>query len=105
MRTWRNFPGTIHLTGRERMQDDLARLQGTWNIVAVEMDGQKMPPGADARIIVDGDRFTSEGMGATYRGKLTVDAAQKPKTFDLKFTAGPEKGNTNLGIYELKGDR
>jgi uncharacterized protein (TIGR03067 family) len=87
------------------MQDDLAKLQGTWNIVALEMDGQKMPAGGDGRIVVDGDRFTSEGMGATYKGKLTVDPKQKPKAFDLKFTAGPEKGNTNLGIYELKGDR
>jgi uncharacterized protein (TIGR03067 family) len=87
------------------MQDDLAKLQGTWNIVALEMDGQKMPAGTDARIVVDGDRFNSEGMGATYKGKLTVDPKQKPKAFDLKFTAGPEKGNTNLGIYELKGDR
>ncbi|MGH9721340.1 MAG: TIGR03067 domain-containing protein, partial [Bryobacteraceae bacterium] len=27
-----------------------------------------------------------------------------PKTLDLTFTAGPEKGNTSLGIYELDGD-
>src|SRR5439155_25802112 len=30
--------------------------------------------------------------------------AANSKTFDLKFTAGPEKGNTNRGIYELDGD-
>jgi uncharacterized protein (TIGR03067 family) len=87
------------------MKDDLAKLQGTWNVVALELDGQNRPAGTDARIVVDGDRFTSEGMGATYKGKLIVDPTQKPKAFDLRFTAGPEKGNTNLGIYELKGDR
>lgn len=87
------------------MQDDLARLQGTWHIVALEMDGQKMPAGDGAKIVVEGDRFTSLGMGADYKGKLILDGSNKPKSFDLKFTSGPEKGNTNRGIYELKGDR
>jgi uncharacterized protein (TIGR03067 family) len=84
---------------------DLARLQGAWHIVALEMDGRKMPAGNGARIIVEGDRFTSLGMGADYKGTLTLNASDKPKSFDLKFTSGPEKGNTNLGIYDLKGDR
>src|SRR5262249_36884501 len=29
------------------------------------------------------------------------DESRTPKTFDLIFTAGPEKGNRSLGIYEL----
>ncbi len=33
-----------------------------------------------------------------------MDAAQSPKALDLKFIKGPEKGNVNLGIYELDGD-
>jgi len=44
-------------------------------------------------------------MGATYEGKLTVDAGSKPCAIDMKFTKGPEKGNTNRGIFELEGDR
>ena len=28
----------------------------------------------------------------------------KPKMVDLTFTAGPEKGKTSLGIYEVDGD-
>jgi uncharacterized protein (TIGR03067 family) len=63
-----------------------------------------MPAGPDAAFVIKGDRFTSTGMGATYRGKLILDPAGQPKTFDLKFTAGPEKGNTNRGIYKLDGD-
>ena len=87
------------------MQDDLAKLQGTWHIVELEMDGRSAPVGNEAKIVVKGDRFTSLGMGASYEGKLTVNAAVKPKTFDLKFTVGPENGNTNRGIYELNGNR
>jgi len=43
-------------------------------------------------------------MGATYEGTFKVDAARTPRTLDLLFTEGPEKGNTALGIYELDGD-
>jgi uncharacterized protein (TIGR03067 family) len=86
------------------MGQDLDGLQGTWNIVSLEMDGQKMP-GGGARIVVRGDRFTTIAMGATYEGTVAVHQTTAPKSFDLHFEAGPEKGNTNLGIYELDGDR
>jgi uncharacterized protein (TIGR03067 family) len=87
------------------MDGDLAKLQGAWHIVTIEMDGQTAPAGNEAKIVIDGDRFTSLGMGSTYKGKIAVDATRRPKAFDLKFTSGPEKGNTNQGIYELRGDR
>jgi uncharacterized protein (TIGR03067 family) len=86
-----------------KMKTDLERLQGTWNIVALEMDGQKMPS-EGASIAIKGKRFTTTAMGATYNGMVDVDESKSPKTFDLKFTAGPEKGNTSLGIYELDKD-
>ena len=85
------------------MEHDLECLQGTWNVVSLEMDGQKMS-GGDARIVVRGNRFTSIAMGATYEGTVTVHAATVPRGFDLRFEEGPEKGNTNFGIYELDGD-
>lgn len=33
-----------------------------------------------------------------------MDGAKNPKTIDMIFTEGPEKGKTSLGIYELDGD-
>jgi uncharacterized protein (TIGR03067 family) len=84
---------------------DVEALQGTWSIAALELDGQPMAAiPAGACIIVKGARFTTEGMGAEFAGEMTLDASAKPKTFDLKFTTGPEKGNTSLAIYELDGD-
>ena len=41
---------------------------------------------------------------ATYKGTFSIDPSKKPKTIDVKFREGPEKGNTSLGIYELDGD-
>jgi uncharacterized protein (TIGR03067 family) len=82
---------------------DLDALQGAWRIVALEMDGRNMPSG-EASIIVKGSRFTTTAMGGEYSGALEVDETTSPKSFNLRFEAGAESGNTSYGIYELSGD-
>src|SRR5579883_2909809 len=86
---------------------DLDLLQGEWSVASLEMDGQNSPPEmiSACRIEVKGDRFRSINMGSVYEGTITVDGTAHPKTFDLKFTKGPEKGNINQGIFEIKGDQ
>jgi len=83
---------------------DSKALQGTWTIVSMEIDGQRIGDPASAQVIVKRDRFTTSSMGAVYEGRLELDAAASPKQFNLVFTKGPEKGNINRGIYELSGD-
>jgi uncharacterized protein (TIGR03067 family) len=85
------------------MNSDLEKLQGTWNIVEFELEGQKMPAGG-SKIVVNGNSFTTIAMGAQYEGTVALDTTATPKTFDLHFNQGPEKGNVSLGIYELDGD-
>jgi uncharacterized protein (TIGR03067 family) len=89
------------------MPDDIDALQGAWKVDSLKVEGQAMPDEmlAEAQIVVAGDRFTSTGMGAVYEGTLHLHAGATPRHIDMKFDAGPEKGNTNLGIYEIKGDR
>src|SRR5437763_16911258 len=86
---------------------DLELLQGSWRIATMEVDGQEMPGQmlAGSSIVVKGSRFTSTGMDAVYEGELVVDESATPRRLDMRFDAGPEKGNTNRGIYELNGDR
>jgi uncharacterized protein (TIGR03067 family) len=89
------------------MTDDISSLQGRWQITSLEMKGAPLPGTlfANAQIIVDGDWFTSLGMGAEYGGRMTVDATAQPKRFSVKFDGdGPESGRTNHAIYELNGD-
>ncbi|HXA51034.1 MAG TPA: TIGR03067 domain-containing protein [Candidatus Acidoferrum sp.] len=83
---------------------DLDKLQGTWNVTALEMDGHEVAVPGSACIVIAGDRFQSLGMGAVYEGTVELNTRKKPKHFDLLFTEGPEAGNRSLGIYELKGD-
>jgi uncharacterized protein (TIGR03067 family) len=88
------------------MASDLDDLQGSWSIVALEAEGMAMPAGMlrGAKIVVEGSGFKSIAMGAVYEGIVELDANTQPKTLAMKFTAGPENGNTNFGIYELVGD-
>lgn len=86
------------------MRRDIDRLQGFWTISALAVDGQSVPVPLDAQIVIEGSRFASMGMGAVYEGTLELDASASPARIDMKFDASPEKGNTNLGIYQLKGD-
>src|SRR5260370_27096658 len=88
------------------MNQEIEKLQGTWNIIALEVDGKKMPSSAvtGSRIVVKGDTFITIAMGANYEGTLEVDATRSPSALNMKFTEGPEKGNTNFAIYQLDGD-
>jgi uncharacterized protein (TIGR03067 family) len=84
------------------MPKDFAKLQGSWMLATLEMDGREMTPAGG--IEIDGDRFRALGMGADYGGTVELDEAAKPKRIDVIFTEGPEAGNRNRGIYELRGD-
>ena len=89
------------------MKTDLDRLQGSWRVKTLIVDGAALSAGmiGAGRVVIDGDHFQSLGMGASFEGLMRVDVSRRPKSFSIKFTRGPEKGNVNHGIYELRGDR
>jgi uncharacterized protein (TIGR03067 family) len=88
------------------MRQDIDLLQGSWTIASLELDGEKLPETmlADSLIVIEGNRFTSTGMGMEYKGTIALDTTAKPRRLDMKFNAGPQKGTTNLCIYEIEGD-
>lgn len=89
------------------MGDDLDLIQGTWAVTELEMEGQTISGGmlSNARVEITGNRFSSRGMGTVYEGTVTLNNSSNPHQLNMNFDAGPENGNTNLGIYELNGDR
>jgi uncharacterized protein (TIGR03067 family) len=89
------------------MPTDLDRIQGAWHITSLESDGVKAPGVTfqQAGVVVKGKAFTATGMGAAYKGTIELKSTTKPKSVDFAYTAGPEKGNRNLGIYTLEKDR
>jgi uncharacterized protein (TIGR03067 family) len=89
------------------LKTDLDRLQGSWRVASLIVDGAALSAGmiGEAHVVVRGDQFESLGMGIPYAGLLRVDVSRKPKSFSLKFTKGPEKGHVVHGIYELRADK
>jgi len=76
-------------------------------VTALRLNGRTMPAAGfvGARIVIEGNRFTSLGMGAAYGGTVKVNPTRKPKTLDLVFTEGHAAGTKHPGIYRLVGDR
>lgn len=85
---------------------DVAQLQGTWTYSKLEVDGKAIPGEllGRSRLEIQGVHFMQTDGSITYRGTFKLDASQSPKTIDLTFTEGPEKGNNAHGIYEIQGD-
>ncbi|MBS1708311.1 MAG: TIGR03067 domain-containing protein [Armatimonadetes bacterium] len=84
----------------------LRSMEGTWEFVTLEVDGNQLPPSmlSGSRILMDGDRFRTESPEADYEGVFTIDVEADPATIDIEFVAGPEAGNWSYGIFELDGD-
>jgi uncharacterized protein (TIGR03067 family) len=91
---------------KDALDKEYAKFQGTWRIESLEIEGMKLPKEiiTEARLIIKGKEFTMKEKVATYRGTFTIDPSKNPKSIDMKFTEGPEKGNTSYGIYEIKDD-
>jgi uncharacterized protein (TIGR03067 family) len=87
------------------MPTDLDKLQGAWTITSLEIDSRAQPAPADGTITIQGQRFVSTGMGATYEGVVELGRVERQKTIDLVFDTGHAAGVRNLGIYTLVGDR
>lgn len=89
------------------MTNDVERLQGRWRYETLEVDGRPAP--ADVLSVsamsIDGQKFEMASLGVVYRGQFAVDERSTPRTLDIHFSDGPEKGKKSLGIYTLDGER
>jgi uncharacterized protein (TIGR03067 family) len=91
----------------DEVKKELARFEGTWKWVLIETEKMKIPEDdlKGPRMKLVGDKFiVTESADATFSGTFKVDPSKKPKTIDVTFGDGPDKGKTLLGIYELEGD-
>jgi uncharacterized protein (TIGR03067 family) len=81
-------------------------LQGTWKLVALEIDGKQVDVKGlnDARLMVKGNEYCFTLGKGHLEMTFTMDQGQQPKVIDLAIAAGPNKGKTYRGIYTLEGD-
>ena len=92
----------------EAIKKDRKKYEGTWQVVSLEVDGNKADEEDAKKVTVineaDG-KWVIEGEGKVIaRGTSEIDPTKKPKTVDLTMTEGDDKGKTFLGIYEFGDD-
>jgi uncharacterized protein (TIGR03067 family) len=88
----------------DAVKKDLKLFEGTWKIVSMELEGMKLPEDQykDAKLVCKGSDFTYTDIGGTeYKGTFKIDPSKKPKTLDVTFTDGPNKGEVLVAIYEI----
>ena len=90
-------------------QGDLDRLQGTWVLVAMELDGEEFPAEdrKDWSAEYAGNRLILRaGQTVRRRGIVSLDPTRNPRamnTWDVTKD-GPFGDQTLPGIYEINGD-
>jgi RNA polymerase sigma factor (sigma-70 family) len=94
-----------------RSVSDQDKLQGTWRIVELIVDGQparRQNPTEEANMVVRGDQISMVALPEGKKVKefrFKIDPAKMPKAIDLCVPTDQDKGKTGHGIYELEGDR
>jgi uncharacterized protein (TIGR03067 family) len=88
--------------------DELARLQGTWQLVAAETDGKQAPKERveQVRVVIKGTAHTVIfGEQVVARDvKFDIDPTKDPKQTTDTISEGPDQGKQIKGIYRLEGD-
>jgi uncharacterized protein (TIGR03067 family) len=89
----------------EAIKKDRQRIEGTWRIVKLVVNGNPAKEEDTKKItVVNGSDGTwsllSEGKEVA-SGTNSFDPTKSPKTIDFTITEGGGKGDVHLGIYEL----
>jgi len=91
---------------REAARADLEKLQGTWVLVSMQVEGQAAPPEVieGQSVVYEGDAVTlKDGETVRRRGVVTLDPTRQPAAINTWDKDGPREDRTTPGIYELKG--
>ena len=89
---------------------DIARLQGVWEQVGLEVDGVSDPPdsyGSDLLTTFADNQFTVRAPDGTVvlAGSFTLDASTVPKSITWVDSMGDDVGKQLPAIYTLEHDR
>jgi uncharacterized protein (TIGR03067 family) len=98
------------LAAADRKEDavkkELAKLQGTWTMAGLEVDGKPVPEDKleSSTLTIKGDKYCIKVGDDTYRCTIKIDPTKDPKQIDMTFLDGPNKDKTGKGIYVLEKD-
>jgi uncharacterized protein (TIGR03067 family) len=87
---------------------DQEALQGLWQAVELEFNGQKAPAEAVKafQVQIKGDQLVFNPATDNRKHTFVIDPAAKPRAMDLTPADGPAKGRKMpYAIYKLDGDK
>lgn len=93
--------------GPDVVKKDLQQFQGSWRAISIhQADGRPATEDEikNARLVVDGTKFTLKGKDFTINGSFTIDPTKTPKTIDVVLTGDDGTKTTFLGIYRIQGE-
>jgi uncharacterized protein (TIGR03067 family) len=101
--------GLLIAADDDAKKKELEKMQGTWQVVGVEANGEKAPKErvekANLRLTIKGNKYVYKaGDKDVGEGSFEIDVAKNPKTIDVSGTTKDGKVEKTIGIYELKGD-
>ena len=90
------------------VKDELAKFQGTWQLVAAEKDGERTPEERTRpiRVTITGNTHTVRfgDQVVAHDVSFAIDPAKRPRQVTDTINTGESKGKQILGIYRLEGD-
>jgi uncharacterized protein (TIGR03067 family) len=91
---------------KQSSADEIKNLQGIWNVIAVEANGDAIPAEEVTNIVVTikDSTYTVKLNEGTDHGTLSVDLSAQPRQMDIHPKSGEDEGRTMRAIYELKAD-
>jgi uncharacterized protein (TIGR03067 family) len=104
------LPGDTEPEGKKNqaIAAELAKLQGTWQLISAETNGKKMPEDQvkQIRVKIEKDHHTvTFGDQVVVHGvKFTLDPTTQPKSIEDALAEEPNKGKKIRGIYLVEGD-
>jgi uncharacterized protein (TIGR03067 family) len=104
--SWAGAPGLVPAQDDDPVEE-LERLQGTWRVESMTIDGTKIPGDelTGRRVIVIDDRYVViDGTRTIQRGRFRIDPSKTPKRIDTIPADGANAGKVDKGIYEINGD-
>src|SRR5262249_20836993 len=92
-------------TATDNENRDRERLQGSWNVVRLERDGQNDKDKDPLTIVLKGDRFVVQvGKEEKEAYRFVIDATKHPKEFDIFSGKDPKNNHEIAAIYRFDGD-
>ncbi len=87
-------------------KQELERLQGTWALVGLEVNGEAVPEAKlqGTTLVIKGDKYVTHVKGNKHETTIEVDPGKKPKAIDMYFPDGTNAPKLSKGVYELDGD-